>query len=236
MCSLEEAWGTPSTSSSSNLLANRQVISQADMHDGYINSQDDLFTQSLMPKNQLPSKRMVPGEHVKSRVSTPNVSTPQGNFSFLTNDNTTPLSSPSAAPSYIADQIQPGSELLHRSSSNLNASAFDSAFQVSDDVNKYMRGSVNMDAFTSVSSQQSHKSKSNTKEKFEDNEAINMMMQQNMNTAREIMSMLEKISRRIDNMETTMQKSSNKNIHDIILYIVFGILLAVVLYAIISQF
>ena len=232
MCSLEEAWGTQSTTSSTNLLANRQVVSQADIHDGYIHPPDDLFTQSVMPKNQVPLKRMVPGDHIKSRVSSPNVSTPQGNFSFLTNDNTTPLSSPSAAPSYIADQIQPGSELLHRSSSNLNASAFDSAFQVSEDVNKYMRNGGNMDAFTSVSSSQSKPKM----EKFEDNEAINMMMQQNMNTAREIMSMLEKISRRIDNMESTMQKTSNKNVHDIILYTVFGILLAVVLYGIISQF
>jgi hypothetical protein len=238
MCSLEEAWGTSSTNSStssSNLLGGRQVVSQGDIHDGYIHTPDDLFTQQLMPKNQTPPKRMVPGEHVKSRVSTPNVSSSHGNFSFITDDNTTPLPNPVAAPSYIADQIQPGSELLHRSSSNsLNASSFDSAFQVSEDVNRYMRGSANIDGFASVNSQQQQRQP--TKEKFEDNAAINMMMSQNMNTARDIMAMLEKISHRIDNMESTMQKSNNKNVHDIILYTVFGILLAVVIYAIICQF
>lgn len=231
MCSLEEAWGQNATNSSMNLLGGRQVVSQADIHDAYIQPPDNLFTQPVMSKNQVPPKRMNPGEHVKSRVSSPNVPSSHGNFSFMTNDNTSPLPNPVGAPVYIADQIQPGSELLHRSSSNLNASEFDSAFQVSEDVNKYMRGSANIDGFASTTT-----NSKNSKEKFEDNETINMMMMQNMNTAREIMAMLERISHRIDNMESTMQKTSNKNVHDIILYTVFGILLAVVIYAIICQF
>ena len=58
MCSLEEAWGQNATNSSMNLLGGRQVVSQADIHDAYIQPPDNLFTQPVMSKNQVPPKRM----------------------------------------------------------------------------------------------------------------------------------------------------------------------------------
>lgn len=252
MCSLEDAWGSDYmikyTDIKGTQVDNRNVASQGYLHDAYNKTPDELLHQGQMTqKTAKPTKRLEPGAHVKSRINSPSIQSPYANMTVQTNDNTHPLPSPISAPNYASfneNTISPSTMSASRGLS-ISGSAYDDAFMEGDAVKHFMASGINTNpALNNISQQtQSHSypsNKMNTRNidnntnSSNDSNVNDELLAQQIASAQNINKMLEHILYRLDHLENKLTENSSKNIHDMILYTVFGILIAIVIYAIIA--
>lgn len=250
MCSLEDAWGKDYMITYADIpgtkVDGKNVASQGLLHDAYNKTPDNLFQRGQMShKGTPPVAYMQPGAHVKSRVNSPNINTPNGSISAVTND-LSQFPNANMSPAYLAypgSNIEASMDPLNRNMS-ISGSAYDSAFMEGDTVKHFMAAGINTNPVLSqqranFSNMLNNTNRMNTyvKRSDDNSECSNInddLLAQQIASAQQINMMLEQILSRIEGLESKMLQNSNKNINDMILYTVFGILLAIVIYAIIA--
>ena len=250
MCSIEEAWAGQN-------FAGKPVSSQGDIHNAYVSLPDDITTRnnqfSLTNTKEPQSRDLTRGLNSKySRM--PRVPSNMHNYndtninisSQLPKSNNNYYNGIEPRPSYmeIYDKTDPLPSQSKDTFTNI-----DNAYNVSDTVNNFMeRGTnsllledtdyerelinnkfSNKNDFTNINTKQQNKYNSADRTASLDTE-IGIHQ-----TDAKLQMLLYKILTKLDTIETELQHRPSRNMHDIILYILIGMLLSFILYSIFSK-
>ena len=214
MCSLEDAWGKDYQTKfnlqtkSGVFVDNMPVSSQSELHDAYNKTPNNLFEQQyIMSKNtpDIKNPRLSnTGDAIKTRIQPNNAQT--NNYGQF---NIEP---------YVNTDKQTSVSWLNSNDMNNQQNEYLSVFKENENMKQYMK-------------QYNTDDNSSCENKVENDKIINCIQKE---TIDEINKMLELILQRLDKIENRITSNNKKNYHDIILYTVFGILLAFVIYSIIN--
>jgi len=254
MCSIEEAWA-------GQTFEGRQVQSQADLHRKYMPFADDLLERNnefSIGRNEPQSREGTRG--LNSKMSreprVPNVarnaSDAQVNYS-----STMPTGSYYGGleprPSYMSIYDNAENTPMPSMSSKDNFNDINQAYNVSDTVSHFMnRGQSEMsntNSFTNhllsednemdrlilqkkLNSLNSESFSNNNNNKNDNDKNV---MQQSQPQNLQFQQALQDIIHRLDKLEREMHHNSTRNMYDMVLYILVGMLIAFIIYSILRK-
>lgn len=235
MCSIEEAWA-------GQLFENKPVQSQGDIHRKYMDIPNDLFQRndqfsigrkeptarntSQGMNSRIPREPRVPPHMVSNDMMDINLASVPNNSSMY--------GGLEPRPAYMSIYDNAADYLAPMNSNRDNFNDINNAFTVSDTVNKFM----NVD---SQPKQETHMDKHMDKhmgkmiEKMSDLGEVAVPSPNSTVAPNEIHLTLQSIMNRLDQLEQDMRNCKSRNMHDMILYILVGMLIAFIIYSIIRQ-
>lgn len=238
MCSIEEAWA-------GQLFENKPVQSQADIHRKYMSIPNSLDrnTEFSIGRNDPQPRNMSRGVNSQfsrePRIPSHMVSTNNADITFSSN-----MSSPmpfyggeSPRPDYMsiydnAEQQMPIPMPSTTTSSRSNFNDINQAFTVSDTVNKFMNVGANMENPLLNEDNDLDRTVFNNKMKIKEKmQEINQSNSQQL----EFQQTLMDIVRRMDRLEADMKHYHSKNMYDMVLYILVGMLIAFIVYSLLRK-
>ena len=239
MCSIEEAWA-------GQTFAGKPVSSQADIHNAYMHIPDDLLTRnnefSVSNPNEPQSRNGTRGINSKysRQPRVPNISRNSDNANINISSVMPPLDNygglnPRPAYMSIYDKsTDPMPMMLSKD----NFNNLENAFKVSDTVNKFM----NIENTNNLQLEDTEEDRSiiNNKFKNRSDNSNNFTDTSSTTTDNSISSMqfqmtLQTILMKLDKLESDLHHNQSRNMYDISLYILIGMIISFMLYSIISN-
>jgi len=246
MCSIEEAWA-------GQTFAGKPVSSQADIHNAYMHIPDDLLTRnnnfSVSNPNEPQTRNNTRGVNSKfsRQPRVPNMSRNSDNATVNISSVMPPLDNYGGLnpkPSYMgiydkSNNNDPMPMMLSKD----NFNNLENAFKVSDTVNNFMNTGNTNNNFNDLQNQDTDEDRqminnkfanrsdnSNTSNNFtdttpSDNTISNMQFQMT----------LQSILMKLDKIENDMNHNQSRNMYDISLYILIGMIISFMLYSIVSS-
>jgi len=250
MCSIEEAWA-------GQLFDNKHVQSQADLHRKYMDIPDGLLQHNneFSMGYKLPTPRESTRGY-ESRVPQHLISNNKANINISSMTNERPqYGGQSPRPEYMSiydnedrnnnSMTIPMPNNISSLSTTLNKNSFNdinNAFNVSDTVNRFMNigseyGNNNINTNSS-----SNKNNMLLNEDNEDNRVILNKKFQNMDTMANInknsmmnTNSLNDIINRLERLERDFNMFKTRNMYDMTLYILVGMLIAFIIYSLLRK-
>jgi len=251
MCSIEEAWAGQN-------FEGKPVVSQGDIRKAYMSLPDNLLSRNneFTISNKEPNNRDLT-RGINSKYSRePRVP----NHSVNSNNGTTNINFSSTMPTgngYSGLEPRPAyMEIYDRNApspvmSKDHFSDVDSAFNVSNTVDNFMKSGMNMnsnmnsttitnpllteDTFEDemvFNNKISNRNMNKNKNEFDDVKPNNIYNSSDSFADTQVLVMLQQILSKLDRLEGNLHHQQSRNMYDIILYILIGMLLSFILYSI----
>ena len=258
MCSIEEAWA-------GQLFDNKHVQSQSDLHRKYMDIPDGLLQHNneFSMGYKLPTPRESTRGY-ESRVPQHLVSNNKANINVSSMANERPqYGGQSPRPEYMSIYDNAENVPMPSMAGKDNFNDINQAYNVSDTVSHFMnRGqhdsrNSNSNSFNSNSSNSSNSFTNHLLS--EDNEMDRMILQKKLNSLNvnsesfnnidnnknimqqsqlqnlQFQQALQDIIQRLDRLERDMHQNSTRNMYDMVLYILVGMLIAFIIYSILRK-
>ena len=253
MCSIEEAWA-------GQTFDGKKVISQGDFHNNYMSLPDNVLNRD----NQLTIKRTNEGQlktlprGVNSKYSreprVPKIVRNTKNADINISSDMPEMNNYGGLeplPQYMSIYNNNNNNNNNRNSNQQNTNYLypmpvmtgeqftdiENAYTVSDTLNTFMNPEPDLliedteEERNIINNKFTNMTKNNTKM----NSFKNVNNNSNNNDDLEIKQLLNTIIKKIDSIESQLSNYNNKNIYDLILYIIIGIMLSFCIYSIFSK-
>ena len=254
MCSIDEAWA-------GQTFSGKPVSSQSDIHNAYMHIPDDLLTRnneySVNNPNEPQSRDGTRGINSKysRQPRVPNMNRNSDNANINISSVMPPLDNYGGLnpkPSYmgIYDRVgDPMPNMLFKD----NFNNLENAFKVSDTVNRFMNSNSNSNSATHANTNSNSNNSNNNKlineDTNEDRTIINNKFQNRSNNSNftdtapsdntisnmQFQMTLQSILMKLDKIESDLQHNQSRNMYDISLYILIGMIISFMLYSIFSS-
>ena len=246
MCSIEEAWA-------GQTFAGKPVSSQSDIHNAYMHIPENLLTRnnefSISNPNEPQLREGTRGINSKysRQPRVPNMSRNTDNASVNISSVMPPIDNYGGLnprPAYMQIYDKSGDPMQNMLSKD-NFNNLENAFKVSDTVNRFMNTNSVNDA-TGGSSNSNNLLNEDT---YEDEQFLNTKIKNRNNNSNftdttatdtinannlQFQMMLQSILMKLDNMENEMNHRQSRNMYDISLYILIGMIISFILYSLVS--
>jgi hypothetical protein len=251
MCSIEEAWA-------GQTFAGKPVSSQADIHNAYMHIPDDLLTRnnefSVSNPNEPQSRNGTRGINSKysRQPRVPNMSRNSDNANINISSVMPPLDNygginPRPAYMSIYDKSN-NNDPMPMMLSKDNFNNLENAFKVSDTVNRFMNIDNTNKNFNDLQLEDTEEDRQMINTKFNKNRSNNSNTSNNSNNFTDTSSttdnsisnmqfqmILQSILMKLDKLESDLNHNQSRNMYDISLYILIGMIISFMLYTIISN-
>ena len=250
MCSIEEAWA-------GQTFAGKPVSSQADIHNAYMHIPDDLLTRnnefSVNNPNEPQSRDGTRGinSNYSRQPRVPNMSRNSDNANINISSVMPPVDNygginPRPAYMSIYDKSN-NNDPMPMMLSKDNFNNLENAFKVSDTVNKFMNIDNTNKNFNDLQLEDTEEDRQMINTKFNKNRSNNSNTSDNSNNFTDtdtsssnennmqIQMTLQSILMKLDKLESDLNYNQSRNMYDIFLYILIGMIISFMLYTIISN-
>ena len=254
MCSIEEAWA-------GQTFAGKPVSSQADIHNAYMHIPDNLLTRnnefSVSNPSEPQSRDGTRGINSKysRQPRVPNMSRNSDNANINISSVMPPVDNygginPLPAYMSIYDKSN-NNDPMPMMLSKDNFNNLENAFKVSDTVNKFMNIDNTNKNFNDLQLEDTEEDRQMINTKFNKNRSNNSNTSDNSNNFTDtytssstnentISNMhfqmtLQSILMKLDKLESDLNNNQSRNMYDISLYILIGMIISFMLYTIISN-
>ena len=250
MCSIEEAWA-------GQTFAGKPVSSQSDIHNAYMHIPDDLLTRnnefSVSNPNEPQSRNGTRGINSKysRQPRVPNMSRNSDNANINISSVMPPVDNygginPRPAYMSIYDKSN-NNDPMPMMLSKDNFNNLENAFKVSDTVNKFMNIDNTNKNFNDLQLEDTEEDRQMINTKFNKNRSNNSNTSDNSNNFTDtdtsssnennmqIQMTLQSILMKLDKLESDLNYNQSRNMYDIFLYILIGMIISFMLYTIISN-
>ena len=254
MCSIEEAWA-------GQTFGGKQVVSQADIHNAYMHIPDNLLTRnnefSVSNPNEPQSRDGTRGINSKysRQPRVPNMSRNSDNANINISSVMPPVNNygginPRPAYMSIYDKSN-NNDPMPMMLSKDNFNNLENAFKVSDTVNKFMNIDNTNKNFNDLQLEDTEEDRQMINTKFNKNRSNNSNTSDNSNnftdtytssstnentiSNMQFQMTLQSILMKLDKLESDLNHNQSRNMYDIFLYILIGMIISFMLYTIISN-
>lgn len=254
MCSIEEAWA-------GQTFAGKPVSSQADIHNAYMHIPDNLLTRnnefSVSNPNEPQSRDGTRGINSKysRQPRVPNMSRNSDNANINISSVMPPVNNygginPRPAYMSIYDKSN-NNDPMPMMLSKDNFNNLENAFKVSDTVNKFMNIDNTNKNFNDLQLEDTEEDRQMINTKFNKNRSNNSNTSDNSNnftdtytssstnentiSNMQFQMTLQSILMKLDKLESDLNHNQSRNMYDIFLYILIGMIISFMLYTIISN-
>ena len=246
MCSIEEAWA-------GQTFAGKPVSSQADIHNAYMHIPDDLLTRnnnfSVSNPNEPQTRNNTRGVNSKfsRQPRVPNMSRNSDNATVNISSVMPPLDNYGGLnpkPSYMgiydkSNNNDPMPMMLSKD----NFNNLENAFKVSDTVNNFMNTGNTNNNFNDLQNQDTDEDRQMINNKFKNrsdnsntsNNFTDTTPSDNTISNMQFQMTLQSILMKLDKIENDMNHNQSRNMYDISLYILIGMIISFMLYSIVSS-
>ena len=239
MCSIDEAWA-------GQTFSGKPVVSQADIHNAYMHIPENLLTRnnefSVNNPNEPQSRDGTRGINSKysRQPRVPNMNRNSDNANINISSVMPALDNYGGInpkPAYMGIYERAGDPMPNMLSKD-NFNNLENAFQVSDTVNKFMNSNSDSDSTTLLNQgndedtriiNNKFKNRSDNSSNFTDTSSSN----DSINT--QLQLTLQSILMKLDNIESNLHHNQSRNMYDISLYILIGMIISFMLYSIFSS-
>lgn len=240
MCSIDEAWA-------GQTFSGKPVVSQADIHNAYMHIPENLLTRnnefSVNNPNEPQSRDGTRGINSKysRQPRVPNMNRNLDNANINISSVMPPLDNYGGInpkPAYMGIYERAGDPMPNMLSKD-NFNNLENAFQVSDTVNKFMNSNSDSDS-AALLNEENYEDRNIINNKFKNrsdnsNNFTDTASSNNSISNTQLQLTLQSILIKLDNIENNINHNQSRNMYDISLYILIGMIISFLLYSIFSS-